>query len=139
MIKTKQELRAQSKAVAEEKQRSEEIKTTQKNKLSLINASWAKRLEQAEQRERDARANRQGLEKLNKQMIAECRHAQQEMTQAEEAHSQWRFKYSDSLKEKVELLREYGVSGVHSIGDNLTRSQPRPHFLTRSSPTSPRS
>jgi chromosome segregation ATPase len=98
------------KAWREEKEKIEKKTKMFKNKLALTTASLEKRIEQAGQREEDERKDKEGLKRLNKELISQSHQVQRNASKAKAEHEQWRLQYSTALSEKIDLLRQYGVS-----------------------------
>lgn len=98
------------KAWTEEKAKIEKKTKMFKNKLALTTASLEKRIEQAGQREEEEKKDKEGLKRLNKELIAQSHEIQQNASRAKTEHKQLLLQYSTALSEKIDLIRQYGVS-----------------------------
>lgn len=110
LIKKKKELKAMKKLLLDEQAKAEKTKNSHRNKLALTTASMTKRLDQAAKRERDERTDKEEMKRLNAELIERSHLIQQEMADLKKTHKESLLKYSDSLAEKIDLLRQYGVS-----------------------------
>lgn len=118
LIKKKDKLKAAKTALVEEEARSEKKNKLLKNKLALTTAALDRRLDQAKERENAERADKEEMKRLNAELIERSHRIQQEMSDLKNTDKQWLLKYSDALTEKIDLLRQYGVSLACLQGDN---------------------